>query len=95
MFGGLQTQILAQNLADIRLRQIVAEFDVPRHFVTGELLFAGAPHGLGGERGIAAHDGLMVVASGLSRGVSDPSVLPGRACRERRRLRDRAEGIRG
>src|SRR6202023_4318365 len=49
-------QILAQDLADVRLRQIVAELDQSRHFVAGEFASAEIAHRLGVKRRIAAHD---------------------------------------
>ena len=44
------------DLADVRLRQIVAELDQSRHFVAGEFASAEIAHRLGIKRRIAAHD---------------------------------------
>src|ERR1700719_4691414 len=66
--GRVLAQILAQDLADVRLRQIVAELDQSRHFVAGEFASAEIAHRLGVKRRIGAHDicldGFPVAASG-------------------------------
>src|SRR5664279_3288592 len=50
------SQFLAQDFADIRLRQIVAEFDKFRYFVACEFASAELAHRARVEARIAAHD---------------------------------------
>src|SRR4051812_15672357 len=52
----LVPQRAAQNLADIGLRQLIAELDDFRHLVARQVLAAMRDHLFGGQRRIALHD---------------------------------------
>src|SRR6185312_51128 len=74
----LVAQLAAEDLADIRLRQLGAELDIARHLVARQPLAAEAQQVLGGERGIALDREELDRLAGLAIGRADDRALEDR-----------------